>query len=849
MLQRTCGHHHRWWAFHVHRWWKRNRRGTLSVHQDSDRTRQAAHVLPLKPSHLGFFLLSARSLLSNMERRPPRWPKVAFEEVAAAPEESSSSVEPTTVTMVEELHLNPAWIPDKAKEILEFVQVFASNPTKFQDREQILEFLHNICILCRYSKLHNFSEELRDFCIRSQLAETVQLLLDLQPKYVIKDRVHRFAMLALAELSAIGIVLETKKVLRLCFNSVFLLRPFYEMSRLEVTLCTRTLRTLDTMLEVMVLSSPAPKVAEVLQDMLEMLVQYLLSNFLVTQERVVGRIKALGHLLDRFFTKQTDEDEDNIFARGQIHIPVLGKLLGHLFFRLYRRENRINIVVNILCCLMTFIYAQKGDPMPEGDIQPPEHWEFEIASWVNAPNAWRVQALGRYLRPAERTGVVLAAIELLGRTAVLGEKPPMEFLEEAMKYPEVWLMDVPKIVTHIFASYDENNTTTAGSFHSLLLLMVNRSPEQAVAAALEATPNFSYKMHLWKAMFSVHQTLEKVLKELEIHIRERRNKKFTQQQKNCFSFLSMLAYGDVQESKVRPLYENLHLLSHPKIGMVPLVLRALDTLSESAETAKKMKSLLPEVVKFLGHRSWHVSMMALDILDNVLGLLKKKEASSVAVNVAQRLWCLFDAKEACLRERSISLFAELLGKTAWRDKRAMRRNSWEALVRLVLHMSDMVPSVAKASKNAVLAVAELLSWEELKQLAQREQMCMMGECLLAKDSCRVEQFVQDTKPYLLNSQAPIREAALRFIRLAAWHLTEQNEDALTAVLEGLKTMKEREKDPSIRSLADQTDLILKSLQDRQKSGFSLRSLCCCVAERPGTQIPNIQQIMRCAKDF
>ncbi|XP_068034373.1 protein maestro-like [Anomalospiza imberbis] len=268
----------------------------------------------------------------------------------------------------------------------------------------------------------------------------------------------------------------------------------------------------------------------------------------------------------------------------------------------------------------------------------------------------------------------------------------------------------------------------------------------------------------------------------------------------------MLAYGDMLESKVRPLYKSLSLLRYPKMEMVPLVLRALETLSESAETAKKMKGLLPEMLKFLEHWSWDISVMALDTFHNLLGQLKRKEASSMAVNVVHKLWCLFDATEDCVRERSISLFGELLGKTVWRDKKAMRRNSWKALVQLVLHMNDQVPSVAKASKKAVLAVAELLNWKELKQLVQTEQMWKMGECLLAKDSSRAEQFVQDSKPYLLNPQAPIREAALRLI--------------------GLRTMKARERDPSIRSLADQTSLILKSLKERQKSGFPLRTLCC-----------------------
>ncbi|XP_053824418.1 uncharacterized protein LOC128802193 isoform X2 [Vidua chalybeata] len=763
-----------------------------------------------------------------MEKAPPRQPKVAWEEVAA-PEESSSAEEPAVVTMVEPLQLNARWVPDFAKSTMDFIQAFASSPTQFQDKEQKLEFLLSICTLCRDANLYDFSDDLNDFCSRYKLVEMVQMLLNLEPKHEICTRVRRLAMLAFAQLSTIGTVLETRKVLRLCFNSVFFLRPLEEMSSVEATLCSQALRSMDTMLEVMLLSSPASKISEMMQDMLEILLQYLFSDLMAAQERVLGRIRVLSHLLAKYSTEKTDEDEDNGAASGQIQIAVLGKLLGHLFFKLFRPENKIAVVVDILCSLMTFLSAQKCATLPEDHVQPPEHWESEIISWVNAPNTWKVEAFGRYLRPAERTGVVLEAIEILGRSAFLNKKPPMEFLEEAMKSPEMWLMDVPKVVRHIFAYSDEGNATIAHSFHSLLVLMANKWPGQVIAAALEAAPNFSDKVNLWKSLFSARQTLEKVLKELQFQVQNWHKNIFTRQQQMCLSFLSMLAYGDILESKVRPLYKNLSLLRYPKMEMVPLVLRALETLSESAETAKKMKGLLPEMLKFLGHWSWDISVMALDTFHNLLGQLKKKEASSMAVNVAQRLWFLFDAKEDCVRERSISLFGELLGKTAWRDKKAMRRNSWKALVQLVLHMSDQVPSVAEASKKAVLAVAELLNWKELKHLAQAEQMWKMGECLLAKDSSRADQFVRDGKPYLLNPQAPIREAALRFIGLAARHLTEQSEDTLTAVLLGLRTMKAGERDPSIRSLADQTSLILKALKDRQKSGFSLRTLCrwCC----------------------
>ncbi|RMB97588.1 hypothetical protein DUI87_25952 [Hirundo rustica rustica] len=312
----------------------------------------------------------------------------------------------------------------------------------------------------------------------------------------------------------------------------------------------QTLHAMDTMLEVTMLSSPALVASEMLQDILEELLDYM--DTVAVQERVMGRVRLLSHLL--------------------------------------------------------------ADPST-------------------------VQAFGRYLRRAERTGIVLTTIEILGCSSLLDKQVPVEFLEVAMKSPGLWLMD--------------------GSGLWLPLSPVRFLPP-----------------FLPKPVAGIPQ-----------------------------SVLEMLASGDVLENKVCPLDKSLNLLRSPRKAVVPLVLRALVTLSERVET-----------------------------------------------------------EEDCVQERSICLFRELLGKMVWRDTKAMRRNSWDALLHLVLDMSDQAPSVAKVSKEAILATAEHLKWRELKHLAQREQTWRMGECLLAKDSSRAEEFVSASQPYLLSPQVPVREAALRFIR-------------------------------------------------------------------------------------
>ncbi|XP_041877965.1 uncharacterized protein LOC121661569 isoform X2 [Corvus kubaryi] len=777
-----------------------------------------------------------------MEKRPPRRPRVAWAE-NVAPQESSSAAEPAEVTTVQPLQPNAVY----GQEAMDFIQAFASSPDQLQDEDLKLKFLDSICTLCRAAKDSDSPQDLDVFCHKYKLGAKIQVLLQLEPKYEICTEVRRLAMLAIAGLryrpitpadpcpalcahlpippgspapvlqetlrhcsqhqwpagplslcSTLGTVLKNRrKLLRLCFDSIFFLPPSGEMWSREASLYS------------------------------QVLLHYCLYDTVAVQERVMGRIRLLSHLLADSSTVQAGQTEDSGAASRHVRIPVLGKLLGHLFFKLFRKEETSLMALDILCFLLTFLSEQKCATPPAVRAQLPAYWQSEITSLLDTPSTWRVQAFGRYLRPAERTGIVLAAIEILGCSSLLDKKVPMEFLEVAMESPQLWLMDVPKIVRHIFEYCDETNAATAHSFPMLLVLMASKWPRRVVTTAVEVAPiSCDEVYHLWKAMFSVRRTLEKVLRELHIQLQDQHKDIFTQQEKSCLAFLAMLASDDVQEQELGLLYKDLNLLRCPIIEMVSLVLRALLTLSERAKTARKMKGLLSELLKFLWHRSGDVSVMVMDIVRNVLGHLKEVEASTMAVKVVPKLWHLFDAEEDFVREHSIRLFRDLLGKTDWKDKAVMKKYAWKALVQLFLHMSDEAPSVAKASAEAILAVAKLLKWKELKQLAQAEQTWRMGKCLLAKDSSRAEQFVLDSQRYLRSPQAPMREAALRFIGLAARHLTEQSEDTVAEVLWELDILKAGDKDPAIHSLAAQTSQVLTSPRKQRRSGFSLRALCC-----------------------
>ncbi|TRZ07685.1 hypothetical protein HGM15179_019422 [Zosterops borbonicus] len=92
-----------------------------------------------------------------------------------------------------------------------------------------------------------------------------------------------------------------------------------------------------------------------LGEMIQVLLYYLFFDTVAVQERAMSRVRLLSHLLAESSTVHAGQNEDSGAACGQIQIPVLGKMLDHLFFKLFRKEETSLISLDILCSLFTFL--------------------------------------------------------------------------------------------------------------------------------------------------------------------------------------------------------------------------------------------------------------------------------------------------------------------------------------------------------------------------------------------------------------------------------------------------------------------------------------------------------------
>ncbi|XP_035170190.1 uncharacterized protein LOC118159728 isoform X3 [Oxyura jamaicensis] len=245
----------------------------------------------------------------------------------------------------------------------------------------------------------------------------------------------------------------------------------------------------------------------------------------------------------------------------------------------------------------------------------------------------------------------------------------------------------------------------------------------------------------------------------------------------------MLAQNNIPEEEFgNPLHLRSYL-RHPSPAMRLTVLRGLSAVSESPEKARKIQVLLPDILEALQDTNTDVVLKALLVLRNVMAHVESREASCVAPQLAEKLLPLFDHESSLVREHSISLF-QALTEDLLSQRKEMKRAVHSSLLPLYFRMRDQSESVAKASGEALIIAAEFLRHKELKHLAQTEQTWKIGECLLQQDRGRVEEYVQQSQPYLQDTQTVLRLEAVRFIGLAARYCKDQSEEKLNEILSG-----------------------------------------------------------------
>ncbi|XP_027580174.2 maestro heat-like repeat-containing protein family member 1 [Pipra filicauda] len=230
-----------------------------------------------------------------------------------------------------------------------------------------------------------------------------------------------------------------------------------------------------------------------------------------------------------------------------------------------------------------------------------------------------------------------------------------------------------------------------------------------------------------------------------------------------------------------------------------LALRGLLVLSGDPSMAKSICSLSEHLLELLRDGDGEMVAMTLSTFLNVLQDGDNTDGfSSTALRLVEALRPVFDNDNSHVQLLSIRLFREVMEVLAEEGTEPWEMQVRQSLVPLFFRWHDENQRVAEAAREALLWATSFLKRKDLEQLLKTQEPFRFCDCLMEKDRSRRGEHLQQALPYLQSPQEPLREAAVRFMGVAGWHMREWQQD-LWPILKGLTAMSDDDC-PSVSSV-------------------------------------------------
>ncbi|CAM5130598.1 unnamed protein product, partial [Natator depressus] len=437
-----------------------------------------------------------------------------------------------------------------------------------------------------------------------------------------------------------------------------------------------------------------------------------------------------------------------------------------------------------------------GWSTPGCSVRLEPHWAAKGVSLAGF-----FQMFGKYFNPSERMDFLLTAIEGMKDTSVHDSVAARHMLHVILWVPSPSLERVSEAVTSIYHNLDSISEPLAQQqLLKALVVLGHQYSEEVVTTLLGCSLSCdSVAVEMWRVLTSHPKTAGKVLREL---------------------------LNTLQE---RPLHPH-HDVSQQEVGVAPLAVSSSPCSKGRSAVFPlhglrigKLQRQLPVIVERLHEADRDIISNAITVLRDILAGMDRQSASPVAVQVAEKLLPFFHDESSKLRVLSIALFKHLLELVRGPSRRKMKELVLRSLVPLLLLLHDERPNVSQVCWDTLRSALEFLRWSQLGALVQKKELWRGCDCLVACYKGRAETFLCQAMAFVENPQAPIREAAIRFLGLTARQLDQQSQEKLEAICNVLKGLQQDSKS-SVRCLALQTMLILNACKKHRPARTSLRTL-------------------------
>ncbi|NXR04710.1 MROH7 protein, partial [Sagittarius serpentarius] len=429
-----------------------------------------------------------------------------------------------------------------------------------QQEAQKLRFLDSICTTCSTTSVGSTVWDMLYFC-QLEVVETIKVLLQEEPADHLGILVQQQAMLAITSMSRAGLLLQEKKssLLHTCFCSIFHLPLQEDTQGPEASLYSKTLATMDSMLQVLVCSAGTLGILE-LQNILQLLLPFTSSQLAVVQERAMARIARLANFITTYPLLQVCP----CFAQATVlrhqcsktqQFVMLGRLVGHLTLCCTCKDKGT-------CCeaaealhhLYTFVLQQRNRWPWLHDtrqLQLQEGWQarqpWQLLQTSHASKIFLM--FTKFLQPSDQVDIILMAIKSLRAPSTYSISTAAHMVDVLVADAAFQPGQVLNIVWAIYRSLPSVRAVVAlNSLDRALLVLMGKHPSEVVASLLQCSPTCTHAaMPMWKAMMSEPKATEKVLRELLSMLMNQSLRKTSTSTKDNPRILSLAAARTISE--------------------------------------------------------------------------------------------------------------------------------------------------------------------------------------------------------------------------------------------------------------------------------------------------------------
>ncbi|XP_052632027.1 maestro heat-like repeat-containing protein family member 6 [Harpia harpyja] len=449
-------------------------------------------------------------------------------------------------------------VPREEDNTLDIVRAFLRSRPK--QEAQKLRFLASICTVCSTTSVDSTVWDMLYFC-QLEVVETIEVLLQEEPAGHQGIMVQQQAMLAITSMSRVGLLLQEKKssLLYVCFCSIFHLPPQEDTQGPDASLYSKTLATMDSMLQVLVRSAGTLGIVE-LQNILELLLPFTNSQLAAVQERAMARIARLANFITTYSLPQVCP----CFAQATVlrhqcskthQFVMLGKLVGHLTLCCTCKDKGTrHEAAEALHHLHTFVLQQRSRwPWlhDTGQLQLQEGWQA-TQPWqlLHTSHIGKIFLMfTKYLQPSDRADVILMAIKSLRAPSAYSISLAAHMVDVLVADHAFQPGQVLNIVWAIYRSLPSVRAVVAlKSLDRALLVLTGKHPSEVVASLLQCSPMCTHvAVAMWRAMMSEPQAAEKVLRELLSMLMNQSLRKTSTSTKDNPRILSLAAARTISE--------------------------------------------------------------------------------------------------------------------------------------------------------------------------------------------------------------------------------------------------------------------------------------------------------------